>query len=138
EGAGVSETRWVRGVTPRHGVEATHLSHDDDRTFRHDPDFPLTLVFNRSKWRYREPWYYGVNRGVAYVQMFRPKDRIRLAQSPSGGGKGNPAWDFQYFIPDYEVGRRYQMVMRAMLVKYESPQQVERATRSHRVALAND
>jgi hypothetical protein len=126
----------VRGVTPRHGVEPTHLAHDDRREFRHDPAFPLTLVFNRSKWRYREPWYYGVSDGLAYAQMFRRGDGVRFSQSPSGGGSGNPAWDFQFFIPDYAVGRRSQFVMRAMLLKYESPEQVERATERHRRELA--
>jgi hypothetical protein len=136
EGEAAGATRWVRGVTPRHGVEAVHLAPDDNRVFMHDEAFPLTLVFNRSKLRYREPWYFGVNDGVAFAQLFRPADRIRLTQSPSGGGAGNPAWDFQYLIPDYEVGRRYQFVMRAMLVPFESPEQVERATAKHRRELA--
>jgi hypothetical protein len=134
---GPGKTRWVRGVTPSHGVEATHLAADDDRMFKHDEKFPLSLVFNRSKWRYDKPWYFGVSHGAALVLMFRPEDRIRLTQSPSGGGKGNPAWDFQYFIPDYRVGQRYQMVMRAQLVKYESPEQVERASAPHRKALGH-
>ena len=110
----------------------------DRRTFKHDPDFPLTLVFNRSKYRYAEPWYFGVSHGMAFVQIFRPKDEIRLSQSPSGGGPGNPAWDFQYFIADYKLGRRYQMVMRAMYLPFESPQQVEKATARHRAALASE
>jgi hypothetical protein len=130
------KTRWIRGVTPSHGTLSTHPAHDDTREFAHFDPFPLTLVFNLSKYRYREPWYYGVNGGVAYAQMFRPKDRVRLTQSPSGGGKGNPAWDFQVFFPNYKVGERYQLVMRAMLVKYESPEQVEKATAKHRRALA--
>lgn len=127
--------KWVRGVTPQHGVLATHVGVDDDRVFKHDDDFPLTLAFNRSKYRYDNPWYYGVSHGMAFVQMFRPSDGIRLTQSPSGGGNGNPAWDFQYFIPDYQVGQRYQMVMRAMYVPYESTEQVEKVSRSHRRAL---
>jgi hypothetical protein len=73
---------------------------------------------------------------MALVLMFRPKDAIRLSQSPSGGGRGNPAWDFQYFVPDYEVGQRYQFVMRAMYVPYESPEQIERITQPNRQALA--
>jgi hypothetical protein len=129
------EARWIRGVTPSHGVLSTHLATGDDRTFDRDPKFPLTLVFNRSQYRYSEPWYYGVSHGMALVFMFRPKDRIRMSQSPSGGGQGNPAWDFQYFAADYEVGRRYQMVMRAAYIPYESPEQVEAATRPHREAL---
>ena len=139
KGHGADEARaarWIRGVTPAHGVLSTHVATDDDRTFGHDPKFPLTLVFNRSQHRYAEPWYYGVSHGMALVFVFRPKDQIRMSQSPSGGGKGNPAWDFQYFIPDYEVGRRYQMVMRAMYLPYESAGQIERASEPHREAIA--
>ena len=95
----------------------------------------MTLVFNRSKFFYAQPWYYGVSHGMAFVQMFRPQDQIRLTQSPSGGGGGNPAWDFQWFIPDYKVGRLYRMVMRAQYLPYESPEQIERDTRDHRKAL---
>lgn len=128
-------TRWIRGITPEHGVASTHLAREDARVFQHDDAFPLTLVFNRSKYRYDEPWYYAVSHGMAFVQMFRPRDAIRLSQSPSGGGQGNPAWDFQYFIPEYEVGQRYQMVMRAMYVPYESPEQIQRVSLPHRRAL---
>ena len=129
------EANWVRGVTPQHGVLSTHVGAADDRLFEHDDDFPLTLAFNRSRHRFTEPWYYGISNGMAFVQMFRPTDEIRLTQSPSGGGKGNPAWDFQYFIPDYKVGSRYQMVMRAMYVPFESAEQVEKSSRVHRRAL---
>ena len=73
---------------------------------------------------------------MAFVQIFRPQDQIRLTQSPSGGGHGNPAWDFQFFIPDYEVGKRYQMVMRAVYMPYESREQIEKAVDGHRRALA--
>jgi hypothetical protein len=136
EGQDKSTTRWIRGVTPAHGTLPTHLAQDDNRVFAHDVDFPLSLVFNRSKHRFIEPWYFGVSHGQAYAQMFRPQDRVRLTQSPSGGGQGNPAWDFQFFIDKYELNRRYQFVMRAMLVPFESAEQVERATRAHRAALS--
>jgi len=127
---------WIRGVTPAHGKLSTHLATDDRRTFAHDPKFPLTLVFNNSRYRYSQPWYYGRSHGMALVLMFRPKDEIRLSQSPSGGGQGNPAWDFQYFVPKYSLGQRYQMVMRAMYLPYESPEQIEKASAVHRKALA--
>lgn len=135
EGTVQSATRWIRGVTPAHGTVPTHLANDDEREFAHDPDFPLSLVFNRSKHRFVEPWYFGVSHGQAYAQMFRPQDRVRLTQSPSGGGQGNPAWDFQFFIDKIELNRRYQFVMRAMLLPFESAEQIERATHPHRAAL---
>ena len=127
--------RWVRGVTPAHGRLSTHLFVKDQRVFPHDLDFPLTLAFNNSKHLYSEPWYYGVSHGMAFIQMFRPQDQVRLTQSPSGGGKGNPAWDFQWFIPEYKVGTLYRMVMRAQYVPFESSQQVQRVSRTHRNAL---
>ena len=130
-----SEAKWIRGVTPEHGVRPTHLAFNDQREFPHDAEFPMTLVFNLSDYRYREPWYYGVSHGMAFVQMFRPRDQVRLSQSPSGGGGGNPAWDFQWFIPQYEVGKRYRFVMRAMHLPFESPEQVTKATTTHRAAL---
>ncbi len=130
-----SRARWIRGTTPGHGVDATHVAADDRRVFLHDAKFPLTLVFNRSRYVVDEPWYYGVSHGRALVFAFRKSDQIRFAQSPSGGGRGNPAWDFQFLIPNYEMGTRYGFVMRAMYIPYESAKQVERATRKHRSAL---
>ncbi|MDP6446654.1 MAG: hypothetical protein QGG36_23325 [Pirellulaceae bacterium] len=128
--------KWIRGVTPAHGVKSTHVSANDKRRFEHDADFPLTLVFNRSEYEYREPWYYGVSHGMALAMMFRPGDLVRMSQSPSGGGGGNPAWDFQFFADNYQVGERYQMVVRALYAPYESREQMERATSKHRAALA--
>ncbi len=133
---GSEGTDWVRGVTPEHGVLSTHLATTDNRQLAHADDFPLTLVFNRSNYRYSENWYFGVSHGMALVQMFRPHDQVRFSQSPSGGGRGNPAWDFQFLIEDYQVGQRYQMVMRAMYTPFESPEQIEQRSRPHRLVLS--
>jgi hypothetical protein len=132
---GPAAAEWIRGITPAHGQLSTHLATGDRRVFPHDPAFPLTLVFNLSKHRYAQPWYYGVSHGMALGFAFRPRDQVRFSQSPSGGGDGNPAWDFHCFIPAYEIGKRYQMVMRAVYVPYESPQQVEKALAPHCRAL---
>jgi hypothetical protein len=129
-------TEWIRGVTPSHGVLSTHIGKNDGRRFAHAADFPLTLVFNRSKYRFDKPWYFGVNHNMALALMFRKGDEPRLTQSPSGGGQGNPAWDFQYFLPNYKVDQRYQVVMRAQYLPYVSAEQVERATAANREALS--
>ncbi len=132
---GPEGAEWIRGITPAHGELSTHLTTGDNRIFPHDPKFPLTLVFNLSKHRYAQPWYYGVSHGMALAFVFRPRDQVRFSQSPSGGGERNPAWDFQCLIPNYQVGKRYQTVMRAMYLPYESPEQVEKALARHCKAL---
>jgi len=116
EGSGSMAPTWLRGVTPRHGENATHRAIEDLRDFPRDPDFPLVLPFGHSNLRYSEPWYYGACRGLAYVQLFRAEDDVRFSQSPSGGGDGCPAWDFQWIIPKPRVDQRYQLVMRAAYV----------------------
>jgi hypothetical protein len=63
---------------------------------------------------------------MALAFIFRERDLIRLTQSPSGGGQGNPAWDFQFYIERPEVGRRYQMVMRAVYAPYESHEKLRK------------
>ncbi|MBU0718338.1 MAG: hypothetical protein KJ749_08825 [Planctomycetes bacterium] len=124
--------RWIEAVSPAHGTDSTHAPASFPGLPRIDPDFPMTLVNHPSKFVYTEPWYFGVSHAMAYVLMFRERDRVWLAQSPSGGGSGNPAWDFQWFIPEYQVGEAYGFVMRAAYVPYESPEQIERETHKHR------
>jgi hypothetical protein len=111
---------WIIGKTPAHGVLATHRALGDDREFANDPDFPLTLVFNYSASYYSQPWFFGVCRGMAFAQIFRAQDVIRFSQSPSGGGTGNPAWDFQYLISEPKVGQRYEIAMRALYAAFNS------------------
>jgi hypothetical protein len=129
--------RWVRAVTPAHGEEATHLPSGPLPDLKLARDFPLTLVSGRSRYTYVEPWYYGVCRGRALVQLFRARDRVWFAQSPNGGSttSKSPAWDFQWFVPDYKVCEAYGFVMRAAYVPYKSQEQVQETTRPHREAL---
>jgi hypothetical protein len=127
--------RWIEAISPAHGTDSTHPPAGLANLPHVDPDFPLTLVNHPSQYVYTDPWYFGVSHGMAFVQMFRARDRIWLAQSPSGGGAGNPAWDFQWFIHDYQVDEAYGFVMRAAYLTYESHEQIERATRRHRKAL---
>ena len=128
-------SRWIRGVTPRHGVESTHPPAGPLPDLKVDPQFPLTLVNHRSQHVYTEPWYYGVSHNMAYALLFRSKDRIWFAQSPTGGGRTHPAWDFQWFIPNYKVDEAYGFIMRVSYIPFESRDQLKKATRSHRTAL---
>jgi len=135
EGAPGGAVRWLRATTPAHGVQSTHPPDGSLPDLPFAPDFPLTLANHRSAYRHAEPWYYGVSHGLAFVQMFRDRDRIWFAQSPTGGGENNPAWDFQWFIPGWKVGQAYGFVMRAAYLPFESQARIEAATRAHRAAL---
>ncbi len=126
---------WIKAVTPKHGIDSTHRPVDDSRVVKVDDDFPLTLVNHPSKYVATDSWYYGVSHSMALVQMFRPRDLVWIAQSPSGGGVGNPAWDFQWFISDYQVGEAYGFQMRMAYLPYKNREQIQRATRVHRDAL---
>ena len=49
--------------------------------------------------------------GHTWITMFKSHKGIRLTHSPSGGGTNaergttNPAWDFQYLVPEYDVNQ---------------------------------
>ena len=126
---------WVRFLSPKHGVDSTHPPCGNLPDLNIDPKFSLTLVNHPSPYCHTLPWYYGVSHDMAYVQMFRTRDRIWFAQSPTGGGETNPAWDFQWFIPNAKVGEAYGFVMRAAYVPFKSREQLERVTAEHRAAL---
>jgi hypothetical protein len=131
DGAG----RWLRTLSPAHGTASTHPPADDRRVIPFVRDFPLTLANHRSSHVHTEPWYFGVTRGLALVQMFRSVDRIWFAQSPTGGGGVNPAWDFQWFATNWKVGEPRGFVMRVALTPFHDRDQLESVTRPHRQAL---
>lgn len=135
EAAASGAGEWLHTVTPAHGVDSTHPPAGALRHVPFHAGFPLTLANHRSRYAHTEPWYFGVSHEMAFVQMFRQSDRIWFAQSPDGGGRNNPAWDFQWFITDWKVGESYGFVMRATLVPFENRARIEQVTRAHRSAL---
>ena len=56
----------------------------------------------------------------------RAGGELRFAQSPTGGGKGNPAWDFVYFHRRYEVNKEFSYRVRAVCRKFTSAEDVVR------------
>jgi len=105
--------RWIEAASPSHGVQSTHVMAGDKREFPRAPDFPPHwMAFSFSNYEYTQPFYFGFSRGLGLLLEFRRQDQIRFTQSPSGGGKGNPAWDFQYYIPSYKVNTPYGFEMR--------------------------
>jgi len=130
-------SRWIKATTPSHGVESTHQPSNTQNPIEVELDFPLTLVGNLSNYEYLESWYYGVSDQMALAFMFRQKDNIWFTQSPSGGGKGNPAWDFQWFIRDVTIGKTYGFTMRAGYLPFIGRKSLEKKTQHNRTALQN-
>ena len=87
---------------------------DDKLELRFHKEFPQCLMRNYSPMRYEEPFFYGNFRNHVAIFMFDRTEGIRFTHSPSGGGGNaklqttNPAWDFQYLVPKYEVKREYR------------------------------
>src|SRR5207237_40716 len=94
--------------------------HNDESTARHPADrvrlrfaegYPAALYRNLSPLFFDEPFYYGLFRNQVAIFMFDRTAGIRFTHSPSGGGGNperqttNPAWDFQFLIPGYEVNK---------------------------------
>ncbi len=121
---GTKGEQWIQGVTPQHGQLSTHRSAADRRSFRRQDLFPLTLVFNESEYEFTRPVYYGRYKDSVWIVMFRGQDLVRFTQSPSGGGDGNPAWDFQWFISKPKKNQLYRLIWRAIYKPWTSQDDV--------------
>jgi hypothetical protein len=105
--------RWQQLCTQAHNDDSTARHPADHITLRFAEGYPDALYRHLSPLRYDEPFYYGLYRGQAMILMFDRTAGIRFTHSPSGGGVNaerqttNPAWDFQFLIPGYEVKKEY-------------------------------
>ncbi len=111
---------WQQLCTPAHNNQST-LRHRDDRLeLKFSDGFPEALFRNFWPLRYDEPFFYGHFRGMVFAIMLDSTDGVRLTHSPSGGGVNaerqttNPAWDFQFLIPAYDVKKEYGFRLRAV------------------------
>lgn len=128
----------ISARTPSHGVNSTHPPANAVFFPKVSTDFPLTLVNHPSAYVYSQPWYYGIRGKYAYTQIFRDRDQIWFAQSPTGGGQQNPAWDFQWFIPNYQVGEAYGFIMRAHYAHWTDHETLQKSVQKHLSALKQE
>jgi hypothetical protein len=129
----------VQLCTQEHNNQST-VRHVDDQlelTFRDVPR--QTLYKNFSPLRYAEPFYYGYFGSThLMILMFERAAGIRFAHSPSSGGAPsfpNPAWDFQYIIPKYDVLVEYGFRARLVYRERCGRDEIEREFRSWRQSL---
>jgi hypothetical protein len=113
---------WSQFCTQAHNDESTLRHRDDDFALTFGPIRRDTLYRNYSPMRFDQHFHYGLFDGHLWLLMFEPpkQGHIRFAHSPSGGGFNqqhqttNPAWDFQFIIPGYDVMVDYSFRARAV------------------------
>jgi hypothetical protein len=114
---------WQQLCTHRHNDESTLRHRDDKIELKFSPGLRDALYKNLSPLRMDLPLFYGLFRQHVLAVLFDRTAGIRLTHSPSGGGVNaeaqttNPAWDFQFLLPRYEVNTEYSL--RARLVYRE-------------------
>jgi len=118
---------WLQYCTHYHGRDSTVRYIEDHKAleFTKCPgDFRKWLFPSSSPLRYEEPFYYGCFSDHVYMIMFDKPENTRFSHSPSGGGYSanmndtNPAWDFQFIIPDYELNEQYGFSARVVYRKF--------------------
>ncbi len=116
-GSTLDKPQWVQYCTQTHGRDSTVCSEADTATVAFAQG-DGTLFNSISPLRYSEPFFYGRFRDKVLIYIFERDPRVRFSHSPSGGGSTeagdaqNPAWDFQFIVPQYEPGKEYRMNMR--------------------------
>jgi hypothetical protein len=126
-GRGDQRPRWIKHLPEKHGVAANHRPAGSNWDPSLDDGFNIDLVKGISDFEYVYPFFFGRSGENAVVMMFdrsNAEGELRFAQSPSGGGKGNPAWDFVYFRRDYVVNREFSFRARAVYRKFTSAEDV--------------
>lgn len=104
---------WQQLCTQRHNDQSTVRHAKDDFEMRFAEGYPPALFRNFSPLRFDDPFFYGLFRGMTAIFMLDGPPILRLTHSPSGGGiertlqTTNPAWDWQFIVPRYEVKREY-------------------------------
>ncbi len=115
---------WIAAFSEQHGYKSTHMALDDHHDFYFAPDFGIVLANHFSDYRYELPFFYGRFHNMALAFFFDSSEVIRLTQSPTGGGNTNPAWDFQYLIPDPVIGREYSFKARMVYKPFAGHQDI--------------
>ena len=114
---------WLQHCSPAHNSVSTVTHQADKFELTFAKDHRDALYKSLSPLRYDLPLFYGLFKKHILIVMFDRTDGLRITHSPNGGGMNtaaqstNPAWDFQYILPKYEVNTGYEL--RARLIYRE-------------------
>jgi hypothetical protein len=104
---------WLQQCTPAHDTLSTVLYEKESFDLTFNREHRDCLYMNFSPLKFDQPFFYGLYRDMTAIWMFDRTEGIRFTHSPSGGGfettrqTSNPAWDFQFVIPKFDVNEDY-------------------------------
>jgi hypothetical protein len=130
---------WVQLCTQWHNNQSTVL-HAADTVKLEFLDVPEQCLYkNFSPLRYAEPFFFGYfGTTHVFILMFDRTEGIRFSHSPSSGGAPsfpNPAWDFQFIVPKYEVNQEYGFRARVVYRERCSTDEIDKEFRTWRDSL---
>ena len=130
---------WVQLCSQEHNNQCT-VRHADDKLELKFLDVPQQCLYkNFSPLRFSEPFFYGYfGQSHLFLLMFDRTACIRFSHSPSSGGAPsfpNPAWDFQYIVPKYDVLQEYSFRARAVYRERCSTDEIDKEFKSWRASL---
>lgn len=123
--AGNNEERWIAAFSTKHGEKSTHICDGEGGDFYFAPNFNATLASHFSDYRFKKHFYFGRFHNMVLAFLFKSDETIRFSQSPTGGGQGCPAWDFQYLIPKPQEGKIYSFQARMIYKPFGSAKDIE-------------
>lgn len=122
---------WQQLCSPAHNRDSTARSRGDRFAMTFADGAPDALYKNFTPLRFDAPHCHGHIDEFTVAFLFDRADGIRLTHSPSGGGHNaeretsNPAWDFQFLVPDPEVAEEYGFRMRAVFRPRGSREEID-------------
>ena len=118
------EQRWIAAYSEKHGENSTHMRMGEKQDLYFAPNFNATLASHFSDYNFKRPFFFGRFHNMALSFFFETEEVIRFSQSPTGGGQGCPAWDFQYLIPNPKMNKIYSFKARLMYKPFVSAEDI--------------
>lgn len=116
---------WLELNTPEHNTDSTVCRIDIEPELPHEM-LRDTLAYSYSDLAWIRPFFYGRWRNMVFALMFESGHDLRFTHSPTGGGDGNPAWDFQWVIHEPQVDEEHHLRARAFFKPWEHERDIWR------------